>query len=134
VFEHLRGLVVEDDAHSLIAITDIFNALGIQYKRNTTGTQVLRQLQTMHPKPDFILISLDLTEGDPLAICQTIHHDPLLARIPMIVMGSAPSLSRQPQVKAMGCAGFLLKPLPRRQFGVLLARILAGEAIWQEVV
>jgi hypothetical protein len=34
----------------------------------------------------------------------------------------------------MGCAGFLLKPLPRRQFGVLLARILAGEAIWQEVV
>ncbi len=134
MFEHLRGLVVEDDAHSLIAITAIFNELGIQYKRNTTGAQVLRQLHTMHPKPDFVLISMDLSEGDPLAICQAIRIDPLLARIPVIVMGSNASLSRQPQVQATGCTGFLLKPLPRRQFGLLLKRILAGEAVWQEGV
>jgi PleD family two-component response regulator len=134
VFEHLRGLVVEDDAHSLIAITDIFNELGIQYKRNTTGTQVMRQLHTMHPKPDFILISMDLSEGDTLAICKAIRVDSAVAQVPVIVMGSIGSLSRQPQAQAAGCAGFLLKPLPRKQFGLLLHRILAGEAVWQEAV
>ena len=130
----LWGLVVEDDAHSLIAVTAIFKELGIQYKRNTTGAQVAHQLHTMHPKPNFILISMDLSEGDPFAICQAIRRDPLLARIPVIAMGSVNAIGLQPQLKVCGCVGFLLKPLPRKQLGRLIARILAGEEIWQEMV
>jgi len=131
---HLWGLVVEDDAHSLIAVTAIFKELGIRYKRNTTGAQVAQQLHVMRPFPNFILLSMDLAESDPLVICQSIRFDPLLSQIPVIAMGSATSLSRQPQIKSYGCAGFLLKPLPRKQFGLLLQRILAGEQVWQEAV
>lgn len=134
MFDHLWGLVVEDDAHSLIAITAIFKELGIQYKRNTTGARVVQQVYTMHPKPDFILVSMDLSEGDPFAICQAIHDDPLLAHIPLIAMGSAACIPLQPQIKATSCVGFLLKPLPRKQFGLLIQRILSGEEIWQEAV
>lgn len=134
MFDHLWGLVVEDDAHSLIAITAIFKELGIKYKRNTTGARVAQQAHTMRPKPDFILVSMDLSEGDPFAICRAIRYDPHLAHIPLIAMGSAACIPLQPQIKALGCAGFLLKPLPRKQFGPLIQRILAGEEIWQEAV
>jgi CheY-like chemotaxis protein len=134
VIDHLWGLVVEDDAHNLIAVTELFKSLGIHYKRNTNGVQVAGQVHLMHPKPDFILVSMDLAEGDPFAICQSIRFDPLLANIPLIAMGSATWLPMQPQIKASGCTGFLLKPLPRKQVGPLLERILAGESIWQEAV
>jgi CheY-like chemotaxis protein len=134
VIDHLWGLVVEDDAHNLIAVTELFKALGIHYKRNTNGAQVAGQVHMMRPRPDFILVSMDLAEGDPFAICQNIRYDPLLNAIPVIAMGSAACLPLQPQIKACGCAGFLLKPLPRKQFGQILERILAGESIWQEAV
>ena len=134
VSNHLWGLVVEDDAHNLMAVTAIFKELGIRYKRNTTGAQVEQQLQMMRPLPNFILLSMDLAERDPIAICQSIRFDPVLSRIPVVAMGGAASLYRQPQLKAYGCAGFLLKPLPRKQFGLLLQRILAGEQVWQEAV
>ncbi len=134
MIDRLWGLVVEDDAHNLIAVTELFKELGIHYKRNTNGAQVAGQVHMMRPKPDFILVSMDLTESDPLAICQNIRFDPLLRDIPVIAMGSASCLPMQPQIKACGCAGFLLKPLPRKQFGPLLKRILAGETIWQEAV
>jgi CheY-like chemotaxis protein len=134
VIDLLRGLVVEDDAHSLMAVTAIFNELGIKYKRNTTGRRVAEQVHSMHPKPNFILLSMDLSERDPFAVCQEIQFDPLLSHIPVIATGSAACLHLQPKIKAAGCAGFLLKPLPRKQFGQLLQRILAGEHIWQEAV
>jgi CheY-like chemotaxis protein len=134
VIDHLWGLVVEDDAHNLIAVTELFKELGIHYKRNTNGAQVAGQVHQMHPKPNFILVSMDLAEGDPFAICQNIRFDPLLKDIPVIAMGSVNCLPMQPQIQASGCAGFLLKPLPRKQFGPLLQRILAGERIWQEAV
>jgi CheY-like chemotaxis protein len=125
VFENLWALIVEDDAHCLIAVTSILKELGIQYKRNTTGARVVEQARHMNPKPHFILLDMDLPKGDPLAICQALREDRRLAQIPVIAMSyRADVLIR---IKAAGFAGGLLKPLPRKQVGPLLKRILSGE-------
>jgi CheY-like chemotaxis protein len=134
VSDSIWALVVEDDAHSLIASTAILKELCIGYKRNTTGAQVVEQARAMQPKPDFILLSMDLSEGDPFAICRAIQSEPLLNRIPIIATGSTRAISKQAQIKAVGCAGFLLKPLPRKHLGGVIKRVLAGEHIWQEAV
>jgi CheY-like chemotaxis protein len=134
VSDNIWALVVEDDAHSLIASTAILKELGIGYKRNTTGAQVVEQARAMQPKPDFILLSIDLTETDPFAICRAIQSDPHINRIPIIATGSTHAISKQAQIKAVGCAGFLLKPLPRKHLGGYIKRVLAGGQIWQEAV
>jgi len=134
VSNNVCALVVEDDAHNLIAVTAILNELGICYKRNTTGAGVVRQVHGMKPRPDFILLSMDLAEYDPLGIILSLRTDTSLAHIPVIAMGGPDALAMQPKIRAAGCAGFLFKPLPRKHLDSYIRRILTGEQVWQEAV
>lgn len=122
MFKGTLALVVEDDAHSLIAISAILKELGIQYKRNTTGAHVLEQVRQMYPKPDFVLLDTDLPEGDPLVICQSIHDDERLAQIPVIAM--CRDENRLRPFERTCYAGILPKPLPRKHAGKMLQSIL----------
>lgn len=123
----LHAFVIEDDAHSLVAIGSLLDELGIAYKRNTTGANVVRQLQEMQPWPDFILLNLDLPEGDAFAICRELRASPCTQTIPIIAVADnfPPEMLRA--VRAGGFDAYVLKPLPRRCFSQCLQRVIAGE-------
>ncbi len=130
VLDDKLALVVEDDAHSLFAISSILRDLGISFKRNTTGANVLDQVRAMTPLPDFVLLDTDLPQGDTFAINRLIKTDPLLAHIPVIAIGDEQTLDLLAQLRQAGFASFLSKPLPRSQFGDILRRILGGDQLW----
>lgn len=123
----LHAFVIEDDAHSLVAIGSLLDELGIAYKRNTTGANVVRQLQEMQPRPDFILLNLDLPEGDALAICRELRASPCAQIIPIIAIADDFSPEMLKAVRAGGFSAYVFKPLPRRCFGQCLQRVIAGE-------
>jgi CheY-like chemotaxis protein len=125
------ALVVEDDAHSLVAISSILRDLGIRFKRNTTGANVVSQLRAMTPLPDFILIDTDLSGGDAFVILRQMQATGETAAIPVIGFGAAQEFAARQRARSAGFAAYLPKPLPRRQLGNLLARILDGENVWQ---
>ncbi len=123
--------MVEDDAHSLMAISALLKELGILYKRNTTGSDVVEKALSMRPKPDFILLDLNLPHGDAFQILRAFKAHPLLARVPVIAIADERYHDLISKTRAAGFAGFIAKPLPRRMFGELLQRILGGEQVWQ---
>lgn len=129
-FDNVWALVIEDDAHSLIAISKLLREHGISFKRNTTGAQVVRQITEMQPRPDFILLDLDLPQGDSLQICSAIQRSPSLSSLPIIAIGDL-QVEMLPRLRRCGFASFLPKPLPRKQFAEYLGRILAGEQVWE---
>lgn len=131
MFQDVWALVVESDAHQLMNVSAILRELGIHYKRNTSGTDVVGQADTMRPRPHFILLDLDLSGGDPLLICQAIRASASLSRTPVIGIGSPQWVKQRSQMQAAGFTSFISKPLPRRQFGLLIQRILAGQSVWQ---
>jgi CheY-like chemotaxis protein len=104
--------------------------LGIDYKRNTTGTGVPEQAASMQPLPDFIMIDLDLPVPDALAVARSIRAESSLAAVVLLAIGDEGWAVRAAELQAAGFAGFIAKPLPSRQLGVLLERILAGETLW----
>jgi CheY-like chemotaxis protein len=134
VLENKSALVVEGDAHSLVAISNLLRDLGVRFKRNTTGANVLEQLRTMQPLPDFILLDIDLPHGDAFIIRDGIHRDARLKRIPIIAIGDESGSELLPQMKRSGFASFVHKPIPRKHFGDLLSRVLAGERVWEFAV
>jgi putative two-component system response regulator len=134
VLEDKWALVVEDDAHSLVALSSILRDLGIHFKRNTTGANVLSQLRSMTPLPDFILMDIDLSGGDAFAILRQIRTSGETTGIPVIVFGEAQEFAVRQRAQSAGFSAYLPKPLPRRQFGSLLTRILNGENVWQAVL
>jgi CheY-like chemotaxis protein len=130
VLENTWALVVEDDAHDLFAITRLLQELQVQFKRNTTGKDVALKAREMHPRPDIILLDMDLPDASTFDICDAIHSDDILSTIPIVAIGSAKWCSSQQALRSCGFAGFIQKPLPRKNFGHLLQEILDGKTIW----
>jgi len=131
VLEDKWALVVENDAHSLVAISSILRDLGIHYKRNTTGENVTGQMQAMNPRPDFVLLDIDLPYNEAFVINLNIQADAMLRTIPVMAVGSVIDFAARQRLQHDGFATFILKPLPRRQFGDLVECILSGGDCWE---
>lgn len=134
MLENKWALVVEDDAHSLVVISSILRDLGIQFKRNTTGTKVPEQSRSMNPRPDFILLDIDLCNGDAFAIKLRLQSEPMVRSIPVIAMSSLEDFPTRQRIRHAGFAGLVCKPLPRRQFGEMMQRVLSGEQVWEAAI
>lgn len=120
------ALVVEDDAHNLVAISTLLRELNIAYKRNTTGAQVLQQAHAMYPDLDFILLDMDLPEGDPFLIYEALRSDPRLENIPVIaIMDNHLLVSLKNRVEQKHFAGVAAKPLSSQTLQNLLNTILS---------
>lgn len=128
------ALVVEDDALNLVAITNLLKELNVQYKRNTTGQDVLAQARTMQPMPDVILLDMDLPYGTPYTICTGIRSDEALSHIPVVGMGNEDWLRAGPEMKACGFTAFIAKPLLHKQFREILCDILENPPCAEEQV
>lgn len=122
------ALVVEGDPHNLIAMSTLLRELKVPFKRNTTGDGVLDQMHEMEPRPDVVLIALDLPEGDAFAIASALRADPDLNRVRLVAIG--PDQPHPGTLEQAGFNGFIATPLPRRQFSTLLKRLMAGEQIF----
>lgn len=129
--DYLCALIVEDDAHSLMAISNMLSEMGIKFKRNTTGADVVQQALTMNPRPNFILLDLDLPQGDPFEICNMLRSDDDLANIPVIAIADQTVAYLLPQAEGGDFSACLPKPLPRKQFGSLLQEIMNPDAFSQ---
>ncbi len=129
MLENRVALVVEDDAHCLMVISKTLKELGVRFKRNTNGAHILEQLHTMYPRPDFILLNIDLSDVDPYAVAHQIHTDPALRSIPVIGVGDFDS-STIKRMQSSGFAGLVGKPILRRQMGDLLRQVLSGHKVW----
>jgi CheY-like chemotaxis protein len=128
------AFVVEDDATSLLAISTLLDDLGIAYKRNTTGSDVMAQLRAMRPAPDWIFLNLDLPAGDAFAICDQLRRDAAWKQTPVIAIADEFSAPVQQRVRDSGFTAMILKPLPRKTFGDYLRRMRQGENFLQAPV
>ncbi len=124
----LHAFLIEDDAHSLVAIGSLLDELGIAYKRNTTGANVALQLQDMQPRPDFILLNLDLPEGDAFAICRELRASPCTQAIPIIALTAHTIAGDREKTLAAGCDDYSTKPVDFPQLLTKIQALLKMEA------
>jgi len=134
VLEDKWALVIENDAHSLVAISSLLRDLGIRFKRNTTGANVVEQIRAMNPLPDFVLLDIDLPHDAAYTINHRVQADPVLRTIPIIALGSVIDFGVRKRLQHEGFATFIAKPLPRRQFGEQVQRILGGDEGWEAAI
>lgn len=123
------ALVVERDAHSLVAITSLLRDLGVSFKRNTNGTNVIGQIDAMSDKPDIILLNLDLPDGESFAICEAIRQRSGIGDIPIIATTNQTSPDLRKRAQASGFTGLVPKPLPKKIFGSLVDNALNGRVV-----
>jgi CheY-like chemotaxis protein len=121
--------LVEDDARSLRALSALLHSMGIRYTRNTTGALVVEQIRATRPRPDFILLNVDLPDGDAFAIYQEILADPVLGQIPVIALTDTQILPDiLAQIQSHSFAGTLHKPVSQPVLERLLEAVSSRSA------
>lgn len=125
VYKPKQALIVEDDAHNLLALGSLLKSLNIHFKRNTTGADVLQQARRV--RPDFILLDMDLPYGDPFSIYAKLRQDRDLKNVPVIAIGDSHLLDElKPRILKYGFADSLTKPIGPRTLEDSLKKIFKG--------
>jgi CheY-like chemotaxis protein len=125
VYKPKQALIVEDDAHNLLALGSLLKGLNIHFKRNTTGADVLQQARRV--RPDFILLDMDLPYGDPFSIYTKLCQDRDLKNVPVIAIGDSQLLDElKPRILKYGFADALTKPIDPRALEDSLKKIFKG--------
>ena len=67
-------------------------------------------------RPSLVFMDIDMPGTDGVTCCREFHDDPDLRGIPVVLIGERTHPQQQAEALAAGSAGFLAKPLDRRQF------------------
>src|SRR4051794_26882246 len=79
-------------------------------------------LDTRHV--DLVICALDSREVDARAVLEKVRAEPVLATLPVILVGSDPSADVLGELEALGMRGFLRQPFRPEALGQLVREIL----------
>ena len=103
-------LVVDDDADIRNMAVALLGLHGIAATSVANGVVALRELSSMQPKPDVILLDVQMPELDGWDTLQAIRSRADLASVRVILCTVKASLDDVGRGVALGCDGYLAKP------------------------
>ena len=115
-------LIVEDNVAQSQALAEALQFAGFTTLQAQSGIQAL-QIAT-ESRPDLILMDTQLSDLDGLAAAETLKSDPVMARIPIVVMTAHDLEGEQARTMTRTCVGYVQKPVQPRHLVTLITAIL----------
>jgi CheY-like chemotaxis protein len=101
-------LIIDDDAPTIMVLTDFFDINGFSSFGVTTGTKGLDELSRTTPK--LIILDIILPDINGYEICKKIKQDDKLKHIPIFYISAIPESEVNKKIKETGADGFFCKP------------------------
>jgi len=111
-------LIIEDDAPTIMVLTDFFEIKGYTCKGVLSGIKGLEELNRNTPK--LIILDVILNDISGYEICNKIKSNENLKEIPVFYITAIPESEVVEKLKETGANGFFLKPFNFSQFEILL--------------
>ena len=115
-------LLVDDDEHCRSAIATALRHSGAKVIEAAGGAAGLQRARDV--EPDAIVLDLGLPDMSGIDVLQQVKADAALARIPVVVATAEQGVGIEPRCRALGCAGFVVKPCPAEQLVAILAPLI----------
>lgn len=116
-----RILHIEDDAGSRLLVRKVLAAAGHEVVDATSGLEGVR-LATQSP-PDLVLVDLNIPDLDGYEVALRLRGTHALEAVPIVAITAEGD--RETSL-AVGCDGFIEKPIDVRSFPVQIAQFLEG--------
>lgn len=113
-------LVVEDNALNLELATDLLEASGFEVICAQTGEAAVKLAH--EALPQLILMDLSLPGMDGIEATQALKGDPQTSGIPIVAVTAHAMKGDEQKALAVGCAGYITKPIDTRMFPTLVAQ------------
>ena len=131
-------LLVEDNYGDVLLTREAFSAAKISNNMAVAadGEEALKLLRregayAAHPRPDLILLDLNLPRLDGREVLQAIKSDVDLQRIPVLVLTSSSSEADVLKSYQLNANGYVVKPVDFERLREIVASI---ESFWFSVV
>ena len=124
-FEHLKALVVDDNAHMRILLRSLLQALGLQQIYEATdGATGFAELRERHP--DFVLTDLSMTPVDGIEFTRRVRQgqDSPNPYIPIVMVTGHTERQRVEAARDAGVTEFLAKPITSQSILLRIAEIV----------
>lgn len=112
-------LHVEDDPQSLLLVRKLLQAAGHRVVETSSGLDGARLAGEL--KPDLVLLDINIPDLDGYEVAMLLR-----GRLPGVPIVAITAEGDRAQSLAVGCDGFLSKPIDVRQFGKQINEYLAG--------
>ncbi|MGH8674989.1 MAG: response regulator, partial [Burkholderiales bacterium] len=118
-------VLVVDDSPDVLALAA--KVLGREYEVRLApdGATALR-LAADDPKPDLILLDVEMEGASGFEVCRALKEDPATAAIPLVFLSAKTEPTDQLEGFELGAVDYLTKPINAR---LLLARVRAHVAL-----
>lgn len=107
-------LLVEDDQVNAVAVEKVFRELGLgtSVVYSHDGEEALEFLRDeSNTPPDIILLDLHMPEINGIEFLKIVKSDPILKRIPIIMLTTSQAQQDIEECFALNAAGYMIKPL-----------------------
>lgn len=114
-------LHIEDDPANRLLVRKLLTAEGMQVVDAETGLEGVRR--ALEIRPDLVLIDLNIPDLDGYEVALRLRGDPATAGTPLVAITAEGDRDTS---LAVGCDGFIAKPIQARRFADEVRTYLAG--------
>jgi chemotaxis family two-component system response regulator Rcp1 len=129
-------LLVEDNPGDVRLMREALAEISVPHRLGVAETggnalQILRREGVEAPRPDLVLLDLNLPDMHGLAVLKAIKTDPALRRIPVVVFSSSEKREEVAEAYNLNANSYIAKPVELADF----IRVVKGvEEFWLTVV
>jgi DNA-binding response OmpR family regulator len=112
-------MVVDDDPHILVRVSDLLEPWGLQVITLANPQQFWECLETH--VPDLLILDIELPQLSGFELCQVVRHDARWGGIPVLFLSAHTDADTVRQVFIVGADDYVSKPIVEAE---LIARVL----------
>src|SRR5580658_2448981 len=116
-----RVLHIEDDPRNRLLVRKLLAAEGYEVVDAIDGLEGVRSALTA--RPDLVLVDLNIPGLDGYEVTLRLRSEPSLSRVPIVAITAE---GERDTSFAVGCDGFIQKPIDARSFAALVGQYLSG--------
>jgi len=79
-------------------------------------------------RPDAVVADLEMPEMDGIGLLRAMRADGRTQRIPVVIATTVTAIERVNECRALGCAGFVLKPVQKEYLLAKLRQLILSRA------
>ena len=117
-----KVLIVEDNPANMELETDLLEVFGYTVHQATTAEAGIDMARAL--APDLVLMDVGLPGMDGLTAVTILLQDALTKDIPVVVVTAHAMKGDQEKALAVGCAGYITKPIDTRTFARTVAAFI----------
>jgi two-component system, cell cycle response regulator DivK len=125
-------LLAEDNPDNMFIALELLRRAGVQYcDGRASGRQLFKLIESLNQPVHLILLDIHIPREDGYAILKQIRAAPQLARAWVAAFTANVMVDDLQRARAAGFDGFIGKPINHHRFAGQVARMLAGEPVWE---